>query len=620
MKKIVCVLFTFIIASVSLWAANEDVSIKASAPNVVAIGQQFRLEFNIKNAKPTDLQTPEIKDFDILMGPSTSSAKQVSIINGAMTTTENLTYTYILTPKKEGTFTISPARFTYNGKTLMSNALTIKVVAQGSNTGGGQSTNGYNSGNQGENVTGVSDTDLFCVAEYNKKKVYEGEQLVTTIKLYHKGNVSGIDNVKFPEYNGFIAQEVNIKDEERNAGIETYNGARYYVYILKKAILFPQRANNIDIENGKITVVAQVQKRSSNRRRSIFDMDDFFGTTYNVKKELTIKGTKIEVMPLPSQGKPDNFNGTVGSYRIETSINSTEVKANDAINLKVKISGTGNIKYVKEPEIKFPNDFEIYDPKVNSKVSTSGNIVSGTKEIEYLAIPRYAGVYEIPAADFSFFDPKTKRYVSLKTQAYTINVAKGENNATENTTVVSNFGNKENVKYLGKDIHFINKKNTSLSAYNTPFFGSTSFYLWFIIPLCIFITLFILYRKQLKENANIILVKNKRANKQATKRLKKAQQHLVANEKEQFYEEVLKALWGYTSDKLNIPIAELDKDNIESKLAEHKIDPTVISNFMNVLQTCEFARFAPTNGQEAMDELYTKAVDLISTIEEQIKI
>ncbi|MCQ2210762.1 MAG: BatD family protein [Paludibacteraceae bacterium] len=616
MKKIVLILLSLTIACFNV-LAEDDVNIKATAPNVVGMGQQFRLEFHIRNAKPSDLQIPELTDFDVLMGPSTSQASQISIVNGNMTKTENTTYTYVLTPKREGTFTISPARFTHNGKTIMSNALTIKVDSKAASSQQNSSNVGGNNQVRNEDV-GLSDKDIFCVVEYSKKKVYEGEQLVATVKLYHKGNVTGFDEVKLPEYNGFIAQEINIDDKDRNAGIETYNGDRYYVYIIKKSILFPQRAGTINIENGKMTIIAQIQRRS-NRRRSFWDMDDFFSTTQNVKKNIIINGSKIEVMALPQENRPADFNGAVGSYKIESSINSTEVKSNDPVNVKIKISGTGNIKYIKNPEIKFPNDFEIYDPTVDTKVNTSGNVVSGSKTIEYLTIPRYAGTYEIPSVTFSYFDPKTKKYNTLKTEAYTLHVEKGEKGNEETTIVGSNFSSKENVKYLGQDIHFINTKDKSLKAKTTPFFGSTAYYLWFIIPLCLFITLFILYRKQLKENSNLVLVKNKRANKQATKRLKQANIHLQANEKELFYEEVSKALLGYTSDKLNIPMSELDKDNIEMKLTDHNVAPQTIKNFMDILQTCEFARFAPSESHEYMDDLYNKTVDLIGLLEEQIK-
>ncbi len=616
MKKTLLFLITLTLSCVYAMAGG-DVTFKASAPGTVAMGQQFRLQFDIQNAKPEDFQAPDMSNFTVLMGPSVSSGKSVSIVNGSVSTTENVAYTYVLTPSKEGTFTISPARFTLNGKKIMSNALTIKVVAQqsGSQQGSANSRQQVQSSN-----TGISDSDLFCVAEYDKKNVYEQEQILTTIKLYHKGNVSGLDNIKLPEYKGFIAQEIEVKDEERNAGIESYNGQRYYVYILKKAILFPQKSGSIEIEPGKMTVVAEIQVRPTRRSSSIWDMDDFFGTTQRVKKDVNIKGTKIEVKPLPTQGRPADFNNAVGSFKMESSINSTEVKTNDAITLKIKISGSGNIKYAKEPELDFPSDFEVYDPKVNTKINATKNGVNGSKEIEYLVIPRHAGTYEIPSKSFSYFDPKTKKYTTLKTEAYTIKVEKGESSGAENAPVVSNYNNKEDVKYLGKDIRFINAKDTRIDKEQKPFFGTVGFYLWFIIPLCIFSTLFILYRKQLKENANLTLVKNKRANKQATKRLKKAQQHLSKNESEAFYEEVLKSLWGYTSDKLNIPVSELNNDNIETQLTEHKVSENVVKEFMDVLNTCEYARFAPSSDSPAvMDELYRKAADVIGTLEDQIK-
>ena len=611
-RLVTCLAF---IVALCLHALGNDVQFTVSAPNTVAVGQQFRLEFNIRNANPNDFKAPDFENFDVLMGPSVSTGKQVSIINGSMTTTENVAYTYVLAAKKEGTFTISPGRFTLNGKTMMSNALTIKVVSQSATQQTSSSAN--NSRSQATTTTGVSDKDIICVVEYSKKKAYVNEPILATVKLYHKGNVSGVESAKLPEYKGFVSQEVNLKDDERSS-TEVYNGEKYYCYILKQDYLFPQKAGMNEIDPGEITVTAKVQLRTNSRPRSIFDMDDFFNTTTLVRKDLKIKGTNIDVMALPTKGKPESFTGAVGSYKMETNINSTEVKSNDPINMKVKITGTGNIKYVTMPELTFPNDFEIYDPKVDVKVNSSKSGISGSKEAEYLTIPRYAGTYEIPSKEFSYFDTKTKQYQTLRTQAYTIHVEKGENSASE-STVVSNFGTKENVKYLGKDIRFINTKNTSVDAVSKPFFGSPAYILWFIVPLGLFMTLFVLYRQQLKENANVTLVKNKRANKQARKRLKKAEEHLKLNNKESFYEEVLKALWGYTSDKLAIPISELNKDNINAKLTEHGVTEEVENEFMDVLQTCEFARFAPTGGQEAMDTLYNKAVELISTLEEQIK-
>lgn len=612
MKRIILVLLTLTLGLINVVA--NDVTFKASAPQAVAVGQKFYLQYNITNADPSDFQEPDMSKFSVLMGPEKSTGKQVQIINGKYSSTFNVAYTYVLVAQKEGTFTLSPARFTHNGKTMMSNSLTIKVMPENTANSNAQSSQ-YSHEQMQSSSTGISDEDLFCVAEYNRKKVCEQDQIITDIILYHKGNIREYTNLKFPEYNGFICQDIEIKDEERNLGVKVYNGKKYYAYLLKKSVLFPQRSGKLDIEDGKMTVIAQV----SRRRRSYWDDEFFSGMAQNVKKDLVIKGTQIEVTPLPSNGKNDDFSGGVGSFKVESSINSSSVKANEALNLKIKITGSGNIKYIKEPVIDFPKDFEIYDPKVTNKIKATDNGVSGTKEIEYLVIPRFAGTYEIPAVTFSYFDPKSKTYKSLSTEAYSITVEKGESTGESSSAVVSNYNNKEDVKFLGKDIRFINSEDTNVKSDTRPFFGTTGFYLWLIIPLCIFITLFILYRKQLKENANITLVKNKRANKLATKRLKKAQQHLKADEKEAYYEEVLKALWGYTSDKLNIPVAELDKDNIEAKLAQHQVGEEVVKEFLNILNTCEFARFAPTSGHGEMDTLYEKVVELISTLEDQIK-
>lgn len=608
MKRIILFLLSLFLGLFN--AIAEDVTFKATAPQSVAVGQKFYLKYTT-NVEPEDFTTPDLSKFSILSGPEVSKYRSVNYINGQYQAFSTYTYTYVLVANAEGLCTISPAKFTYNGKTQMSNSVAIKVLPASAASNNAHQ-NQRQSQIRSQQSSEISDNDVLCIAEYDRKKVYEQEQIFTTITLYHQGNIVELENMKFPEYKGFVCQEIDVKDEERNIGVKVYNGRKYYAYILKKAILFPQRAGELEIEDGNTTVIMQV-----NRRGNVFDFP--FGMPQNIRKDLVIKGTKMNITPLPANGKTDDFCGGVGSFKLESSINATEVKANEPINLKVKISGSGNLKYMKDPQIEFPKDFEAYDPKVTYKIKASENGVSGSKEIEYLVIPRFAGTYDIPAQKFSYFDVKSKSYKTLQTEPYTITVEKGENSGDGNTSVVSNYNTKEDVRFLGKDIRFINTKNIEVKSETTPFFGTTFYYLWLLIPLCIFTTLFILYRKQLKENSNITLVKNKRANKLATKRLKKAAQHLSADEREPFYEEIFKALWGYTSDKLNIPVAELDKESIHEKLSEHKVDEEVIKEFIDVLNTCEFARFAPSGGHGEMDSFYEKAVELIGKLEEQIK-
>lgn len=591
-----------------LMANNDNVSFTLKAPSVVEMNQQFRVEYTITNASP-QISEPDLRDFVVLAGPSQSQSSSVYMTNGSYTRQTSLSISYILTPKKEGTFTISPSSFKYNGETIMSNAVTIKVVPAGQNTaqhGNGQG----NQNGQASNAT-TAGNDVFIRTTFSKKTVYEQEELVATITLYHRGNVLEIEDYKMPEYKGFISKDIQLKREEQ-PGTDVVNGVKYQTFKLKQTILYPQKSGPIEIEKGQLTAILQVP--TGGQRRGFWGFDDIFNTMKRVRKIIPIEGTKIEVKALPSEGKPADFNNAVGSFKMESDISSTEVKAYEPITIKVKITGSGNLKYVKSPTFEFPSDFDTYPPKENQKIT--GN--SGTREIDYLVIPRHAGTFEIPAATFSYFDLNTKRYNTLKTKSFTLNVEKGDNNA-DNSQVISNYTNKENVKYLGTDLRYINVTNTTVEKSKGNLFGTFGFWLWYIIPLLLFITLAVLYRKQIKENANIALVKNKRANKQAKKRLKQAETYLKNGESEAFYEEVMKALWGYIGDKLNIPTSQLNKENIEQELENRSVSEEAIRSFMDILSTCEFARFAKSDSQHSMDELYNQAADVIGKLEEQVR-
>ncbi len=588
-------------------AFADDIQFTASAPNAVVNGRRFNLVFSLKNAQPENLQIPDLSNFEVIMGPSVSQGSEFRIINGTTTKSENVSYTYILQPKKEGTFTISPAKITVNGKTVMTNALTIKVLPE--DQAGNVAANGSSNGDA---TVSISNDDIFVKTEFSKRKVFEQEHIIATTKLYYRVNVRGLEDIKFPEYKGFTVQDITLS-EDKKYGMENVNGKNYKTATLKQSILFPQRTGTLDIESGKVNTIIQVQVGNQRGSRNIFD--DFFGSYKDVRKIISIPGAKIEVTPLPN--KPANFNNAVGTFQMQSSINSENVKANEAINIKIKITGNGNVKYIKNPDIKFPNDFEVYEPKVDTKINATASGVSGTKEIEYLAIPRFAGDFTIPAAQFIYFDTNTKQYKTLSTPEYHLKVEKGD--ASSISPQVVNYTNKEDVKFFGKDIRFIDTKNLKVKDKDDYIYGSTTFWLSYIIPLFLFFALFVLYRKQAKENANIALMKNKRANKQAKKRLKTAEAHLKEDNKAAFYEEILKALWGYTSDKLNIPVAELTKDNIESELALHKVSQDTINEFMQILHTYEFARFAPAESVGTMDDSYEKAIELIGKLEEEVR-
>lgn len=604
MRKLVFLFVLF--ATFGVVARAVDITFKASAPEAVVMGETFRLSYTV-NAEGKDIRVPEIPDFEVLIGPSTSTNMSTQIINGKMTTETSLTFTYILQPKKEGTFNIAPATIKVKGANYTSNALVVKVLPPDKAE---EATKGGSTG------TGISKDDAFLTIDVSKRNVYEQEGILVTFKLYFRKDIAAINQPKFPEFEGFLAQEIELP-ENKQPVIENYKGKNYNAVVIKQTVLYPQRSGKITIPSGKLDLVLRVPGPPK-QRRSIFD-DDFFGggSSYiDLKKELMTPSVTIDVKPLPS-GKPASFSGAVGNFTMTSSISSDNVKTDDAVTVKVKISGNGNIKLVKNPEVTFPNDFDVYDPKVEVDIKTTTAGSSGTKTIEYMAIPRYAGDFEIPAIAFSYFDTKTGSYKTITSEPYKLHVEQGKGGGT--SPVVSNFSNKESVKYLGKDIRYLKVNDIHFVPNNELFFGSFMYYMCYLIPAILFIVFFFIYRKQVKENSNLALVRTKKANKMAVRRLKNAGKLMKENKKEEFYDEVLRALWGYLSDKLSIPQANLTKDNVEAELTKYGVDDALIKEFMDILNTCEFARYAPAQASDAMDKLYELTVDAIGKMENTIK-
>jgi hypothetical protein len=586
----------------------DDVTFTASAPDAVVNGDQFRLTYTINTQKVKDFRAPSISSFDVLMGPSRSQQSSTQIINGSMTSSSSITYTYILMATKEGEFTIPGATITANGTSLKSNSVKIKVLpkdrANGISSGSGSGSNA-----SGKSSASVSGKDLFMTATLSKSKAYEQEAILLTYKVYTTLNLTGLQG-KMPDLKGFHVQEVELP--QKSYSLEHYNGRNYKTVVYAQYVLFPQQTGKLEIPAISFEgVVAQAVQTDD-------PFEAFFngGSNYvEVKKKIQTPKLSVEVLPYPS-GKPENFSGAVGEFSLKSSINATKVKTNDAVTLKLVISGVGNMKLIGNPEVKFPADFEEYDPKEENNYSLTANGLSGSKTIEYLAIPRQPGTYTIPAVEFSYFDPTTKSYKTLKSESYELTVEKGKGNADQ---VISDFTNKEDVKILGSDIRYIKTGESALRTRGDYFFGSAANYAWYVVPFALFMALLIVLRKQAMENANLVKSRRKKANKTASRRLKQASKLLAENKKNEFYDEVSKALWGYMSDKLNIPVAELTKDNIESKLAGIHTPEELTKAFLDTLNDCEFARYAPGDENEAMDKIYASAVDVISRMEDQIK-
>lgn len=608
MRKIIFLLFTILAA----WQvkAAEKVRFVAEAADVVVSGDQVRLVFTVNSQDIKDFRAPSIKGFDVLMGPSRSQQSSIQIINGKRTSNSSTAFTYILLAGNPGTYTIPAASVEVNGEKVFSNAISIKVLPQDQTSGNSGNNGGGSASSSRSQAAGsrISANDLFITATASKTTVHEQEAILLTYKVYTVVNLRQLYG-KMPDLKGFHTQEVELP-QQKTFTLEHYKGRNYNTTVWSQYVLFPQQTGKLEIPSITFDGVVAQQTISDD------PFDAFFngGGYVEVKKKITTPKVVINVQPLPA--KPAGFSGAVGEFKLASSINATDVKTNDAVTIKLTLSGTGNMKLIGTPEVKFPQDFEIYDPKVTDDYKLTNSGLTGTKTFEYLAIPRHAGNFTIPAIEFTYFDLKSNSYKTLKTGAYNLKVAKGQGNADQ---VISDFTNKESVKMLGKDIRFIKLGDSSLRPKGDFFFGTVGYYLCYLIPLLLFVVFAVIYRQKALENANVAKVKTKKANKVATRRMKLAGKLLAENKKNEFYDEVLKALWGYISDKLSIPVSQLSKDNIEAELTNYGVQEALIAEFIGVLNECEYARYAPGNENEAMDKVYSASVEVISKMENSIK-
>ena len=616
MKKQLSILILLI--GIALNAFADEVVFRANAPKQVIVGRPFQLSYTV-NQRSRDLRAPEFTDFDVLSGPYTSTSSSTSFVNGKRSSSFEQTYTYTLMATKEGTFTIGPATVKVDGENIQSNGVRIQVLPadqpqqtqQQAPTQSTRNTQNYQSA-QSSSSQAASAENLFVRTIASKTRVHEQEALMITYKLYFANvDVAQLtNNTKLPEFTGFLKQD--LEQGEIQTELEHYNGRNYQTAVLYRTILYPQHSGDIKIDPANFEAVLRVQVQQ--RARSIFD--DFFGSYTNVTKMLTAPGVTIHVASLPA-GKPAGFSGGVGHFTLTPSISQTEIQANEAVTIKLDISGSGNMKLLKTPAIDWPEGFEPYDPKVTNNFKTTTSGVSGTKSIEYLAIPRSAGEYTIPAVNFSYFDIDSKAYKTLSTPEYTIRVKRGagESSAISDQQAVVSYTQKEDIKQLGSDIRYIDTKAPKASHQQSEV-SYQFIWLWYIIPLIIALVLLIVLRKQIKEASDLTRMRYKRANKVAQKRLKAAAAALKANDSNTFYAAIESAAWTYLSDRLSIPTADLNKENIASILRQKGVAEALIKDVMDVLSTAEFARYAPTT-DHTMDDLYTATTNLINNLEDQ---
>ncbi|PNE26606.1 BatD protein [Tannerella sp. oral taxon 808] len=611
-KQVILLLALWLTAGAMHLMKADGVTFRASAPSAVVMGQQFQLTYTVNTEGATSLRTPDLSAFEVLMGPSSSVSRSMQIINGQTSSSYSQTFTYVLMPKKEGTFNIGPGSIKIKNANYSSNSLVIKVLPPdkaGSASGGGRSSGGSSGGGASQGSTSVGTNELFVRMNVSNRSVYEQEGFLVTFKIYSLYDVD-LDDIKFPEFEGFLAQDIDLNPQWT---LENYNGRNYRTAVFKQTILYPQRSGKITIGAGRFNAIAHVRVKRSG---SLFD--ELMGGGYqDIRKVLTTAPVTVDVKPLPS-GKPESFNGAVGGYTMKATINSNQAKTNEAVTITVTLTGNGNIKLAKNPTVTFPNDFEVYDPKVETNIRTTTSGSSGTKTIEYIAVPRYAGDFEIPAIRFSYFDPRSGSYKTLTSEPFKLHVEKGPEGAA--SPAVSNYGSQESVKYLSKDIRYIKTSRPHfVNARGEIFFGSFTYVLAYVLIALLFAVFFVIYRKQMKENADLAFVRTKRANKVALRRLKTAEKLMKAGSREAFYDEISRTLWGYLSDKLNIPQADLTRENVGNELASFGADETLAKDLMQILDTCEFARYAPSQASDALDTLYRQTADAIGRMENIIK-
>ena len=584
------------------------------APSQVAVGEQFRLSYTINTQDVRGFRAGNIpEELEVLMGPSTSTQSSFQMVNGHTSSTSSVTYTYIVVATKNGTFTIPPAHCTVDGKTVTSNEIRIKVSGQ-AQQGGRQQGGRQSGGGTGElrpAGSTISSGDLFIKVSASKQHVREQEPILLT----YKAQLSG----KMPDLKSFYTREVPLP-QEKSFKIETLNGRQYRTVTWQQYVMFPQATGKLEIPSITYDGIVAMQNRNIDPFEAFFNG----GSGYiEVKKQIKAPSITIQVDPLPQ--RPTNFSGGVGSFDISASIDKTEVKANEAVNLRVVVSGVGNMKLLKQPVVKMPKDFDSYDAKVTDKTKLTVNGLEGSIVYDFLAVPRHQGSYEIPAIEYTYFDTKSNSYKTVRTESFTLKVAKGDGQTT-----VASFAGQEDVKQLGSDIRYIHTGDTDLHGVNDFFFGSVTYWVSLAVLVVIFLSLFIIFRHRAIENANIVKQRAGKANKVAVKRLKKAAKLMNATPHSdhgsenagkdgEFYDEVMRALWGYVGDKLNMPVDQLSRENITEQLSAYNVTDETIAQFIGALDECEFARYAPGDATGNMNKVYDAAITAITQIANTMK-
>lgn len=595
---------------IALGAFSQEVTFKASAPSVVQVGQRFNFTYTLKNAQGEELLPGNFSDFDVLGGPNQGSSSNVSIVNGRVQQSRTFTYSYVLQAKKEGKFTIDAAKMKAGGKSYTCNAVTIEVVK-------GNPSKQQSNSNSG--TANISRDDLFLKVLVNKSSVYQGEAITATVKIFTTVDIIGFDGFEQSEFNNFWKEDIETNNQI-SLKRENINGKVYGTAILKKFVLIPQKSGNLTLDPVELGCVIRQRVKSQRRGRDPFDsfFDDIFDRGYQkVKKNIKSKPIKIKVKALPV-GASASFNGAVGNYSLKASLTKSEVKANESITLKTKISGTGNLKLVDVPTLELPADFENYDPEVSNNFKVNGSNLSGSKSVEYLMIPRFEGTYTIPAVEFTYFDPSARKYKTLSDGPFEINVLPGEGGEGVHMVDRPSVG-KQDLKILGNDIRYIKTGDLNLEKSTSSWFGTASYYATYVGSLGLAAFFFVFLSKRRKDQANQVEYKSKNAGKFIQKSLKEAKLQLDQKDASAFYKSMLQGIWGYLGDKLKMEKSTLNKDSMQEALTQRNVSETTISELTALVNQCQMAQYAPVGGEAEMQSNYDKAVAVMTQLQNELK-
>ena len=608
-KNILCTLAA--VLSFAAAYADGDVTFEIKTPLMVSVGEPFRVEFVLTNGKPDkdSFSAPNFTEIglDVLAGPTTSTARSFQSINGKSSSTSTFTITYVVAAQKAGNITIGSAHVVSDNKELSTKATPIEAIEESQQ----QTTNAAaEQGNALQNQ--LAQDDILIRLNLSRNTVYKGEPILASLTLYTRASIAGLEDAKLPSFNGFWSQELST--EKYQPQRQTVNGKVYDSQVIKEYLLYPQQSGEITIEPTTLTAVAQIVMRSNKT------FDPFFGggtEIYNVKRKLSTGAITLNVKELPADA-PASFTGAVGSFSMKASLPPTELQANSAASYNVEIAGTGNLTFLQQPKLELPSSFELYNVRSTESIQTSTAGTKGYRRFEYPFIARAEGEYDIKPIEFTYFSPEKESYITLSSEALHINITPDPQAGSSLTTQIISGVAKENVRQLGSDIRFIKLGRAQLHSSASPLMLSSTYFTLLTLILVAFVALYYTLRRRIRDSHNTVLIRTRRANKVAVQRFRMAEKYMCENNRHAFYEEMLRALWGYMSDKLNIPVSSLTKENIREELQRKGCPNDVAKLYTDIISRCDEAQYSPIESVQ-MNRVYEEGVGIISRIESIIK-